>query len=176
MKIGVISDTHINSLVEGVELLELLDREVFYDAVAILHAGDVIHPDLIDCFVDRPVIGVRGNCDKASAGLPQQRICEYGGYRIGLIHGWGSPGGLIDNVISAFDNDRLNVLVFGHTHFPLCRQQGDLLLFNPGSATDRREAPFHSVGLLHFEDEVRGEIVNIDRYLNVITVQHGDYA
>ena len=176
MKIGVISDTHIGNLSEGVELLELLDRELFHDAEAILHAGDVVHPDLLDCFADRPIIGVRGNCDQASTGLPQQRVCEFADFRIGLIHGWGRPTGFFDNIVSAFDGYRLDVLVFGHTYFPLCRRQGELLLFSPGSAIDRREAPYHTVGILHLDKDVRGEIVNIDRYLNVMPEQYGGCA
>lgn len=53
-------------------------------------------------------------------------------------------------------------VVFGHTHVPWNQEHNGLLLFNPGSAIDRRRQARCSVGLLYVDDEmqeVRGEIV-----------------
>jgi len=106
---------------------------------------------------------VRGNCDEAAPDLPEKRIYEAAGFRIGLIHGWGGPDGIVSNVLSSFADVPLDALVFGHSHYPLCRQNGHVLLFNPGSATDRRAAPFHSVGILTLAEKLTGQIVNLDR-------------
>ena len=162
MKIGVISDTHFVDLAAGLSFFDALCQGPFADVELILHAGDVIHPDLLSCFDTRPVAGVCGNCDEPSALLPEKRVQQIGGYRIGMIHGWGGPAGIVGNVLSAFEDVQLDALVFGHSHYPLNRHNSDLLLFNPGSATDRRDAPFHSVGILELGDRIQGSIVNID--------------
>lgn len=51
------------------------------------------------------------------------------------------------------------VVVFGHSHIPLLADEDGLLLFNPGSPTDRRRQPEHTFGLLLFEGgTVRSEV------------------
>jgi len=79
-----------------------------------------------------------------------------------MTHGWGVLAGIEERVLESFSTDCLDVLVFGHSHRPVCRQDGSVLLLNPGSPTDRRSAPYHSVGLLHINSEVKGEIIRID--------------
>jgi putative phosphoesterase len=162
MKLGILSDTHFTDLADGLFFLEELCSGPFADVDLILHAGDIVHPDLFYSFDKRPIIGVRGNCDEFVPDLPEKRIVEYSGYRIGLIHGWGGPDGIVNHVLDAFDGEQLDVLVFGHTHYPVCRYNGNLLLFNPGSATDRRTAPYHSAGILELNESVHGIIVNLD--------------
>ncbi len=142
--------------------MDSLCETVFADVEYILHAGDIEHPDLLFCFDRKPLLAVRGNCDEAHPELPEKRILELRGVRIGLIHGWGAGNGIVKNVLSRFTDEDLDVLVFGHSHYPLYRQNGDIVLFNPGSATERRNAPFHSVGILELNDSVTGTIVNID--------------
>ena len=162
IRIGVISDTHFQDLGAGLEFFTDLCRGPFADVETILHAGDLVHPDLLACFDEKPVIGVRGNCDDAVSGLPERRILETAGFHIGLVHGYGSPDLIEENARASFAAEQIDVLVFGHSHYPCCRRQRDLLLFNPGSPTDRREAPFRSVGILELSDTVRGKIINLD--------------
>ncbi len=162
MKIGVISDTHFVDLATGLVFMDALCHGPFADVELILHAGDIVHPDLLSCFDAKPIVAVCGNCDEPSALLPEKRVLEAGGFRIGLVHGWGGPAGIVANVLSRFEGDKLDALVFGHSHYPLNRHNGDLLLFNPGSATDRRKAPYHSVGILEVNDSITGSIINID--------------
>lgn len=163
MKIGVLSDTHFDDLNEGLHFLNSLCEGPFHDVDLLIHAGDIVHPDLLFCFDSKPILAVRGNCDESAPDLPEKRVEEIAGYRIGIVHGWGSPGTIVNNVLSGFDTESLDILVFGHSHEPLCQPHDDLLLFNPGSATDRRLAEFHSVGLLHLADNVFGDIINLDR-------------
>jgi len=162
MHIGVVSDTHFASLDDGLEFFEWALSDVFADVELILHAGDIVHPDLLTSVTACPVLAVRGNCDAAAPDLPSQRIVSLGGYRIGMVHGWGGLSDLEPRVRSAFAGDALDVLIFGHSHFPVCRRDGALLLVNPGSPTDKRQAPFHSVGLLTLGRKVSGRIVNLD--------------
>jgi len=58
-------------------------------------------------------------------------------------------------------------VVFGHSHIPWNEEYNGQLLFNPGSATDRRRQPRCSIGLLYVDDvkkSVRGEILRISRH------------
>jgi predicted phosphodiesterase len=36
-------------------------------------------------------------------------------------------------------------VVFGHSHLPMVERRGETWLLNPGSPTERRRAPFHSM-------------------------------
>lgn len=159
-RIGVISDTHLTETGEAMAFLSELAEQCFAEVAMILHAGDIVAPGVLAAFSPRPVYGVRGNMDPACPGFPQKRILEIDGVRIGLIHGWGASEGLIERVRKEFGDVKLDCLVFGHSHVPMCRQDGDLLLFNPGSAVDRRDMPYASVGLLEVENgSIRGRIV-----------------
>lgn len=162
IRAGVLSDTHLNGFSEGGALLERLAERYFRDTEVILHAGDLVDPDVLLGLADRKVYLVRGNLDPPQRGVPQRRIIELGGFRIGLIHGWGAPQGLAEKVLRAFHGEELDCLVFGHSHYPCCERREGVLLFNPGSPTDRRQAPWHSVGVLELGETIEGRIINID--------------
>lgn len=162
MRIGVLSDTHIQDISEGIPFLQSLAERYFAGAGIILHAGDIVNPDVLMAFADRTVHVVRGNMDSSAGDLPYRKIIEVGGFRIGLIHGWGAPATLEERVQREFKEERLDCLVFGHSHHPVCHRRDGLLLFNPGSPTDRRWAPFHSVGLLELGTSIEGRIIRLD--------------
>ena len=101
MKIGVISDTHGLLRPEVVEVLHGCD--------AILHAGDVNKPEILDALrAIAPLHVVRGNNDKDWAeALPQTLTVELGGVRILMIHNKRElPKELGD----------AQLIVFGHSH------------------------------------------------------------
>ncbi|WP_321391183.1 metallophosphoesterase [uncultured Desulfuromusa sp.] len=162
MKIGVLSDTHLHSLEAGVELAQKLQNGPFADVDTILHAGDHVYPALDSCFYPIPWYGVRGNMDDTQAVLPTSRIIDFAGKKIGMVHGWGSQYGIETRVLDFFAGFDLDVIIFGHSHQPVCRHIGKVLLFNPGSPTDRRSAPYHTVGILNIGTVVTAEIVRID--------------
>lgn len=162
MKVGVISDTHFQDLASGIATLQALAEREFAGIDTILHAGDVVNPDVLLAFDDRTVHVVRGNMDPVVPGIPVRKTIELAGFRIGLIHGWGAPATLEERVLHEFLDDRIDCLVFGHSHYPLCRRHTGILLFNPGSPTDRRRAPFHSVGMLDLGDSIEGRIIRLD--------------
>lgn len=161
-RIGVLSDTHLQGYREGGAVIERLVDRYFRETDLILHAGDVVDPEVLLGLSGRRVIQVRGNLDPPQRGVPQRRVIEIDGFRIGMIHGWGAPQSLEDRVLLEFKDDRLDCLVFGHSHRACCRLRNGVLLFNPGSPTDRREAPFHSVGLLEVGDRLEGHIINLE--------------
>jgi len=154
-RLGVLSDTHLEDISSAIEFTTQLKNGPFAGVDAILHAGDMILPELETCFDDIPVYAVRGNMDQSRPGLPMKRILRVAGFRIGLIHGWGPPEGVPSRVLAEFSEEALDVLVFGHSHKPFIEKVGDLLLFNPGSALDHRGfADRCSVGILELAKEV----------------------
>lgn len=158
----MLSDTHIRSRADGNRLAERLLSGPFNDVDMILHAGDHIISDLDSCFEGIPYYGICGNMDKMSNHLPLRRVIRAGGKKIGMVHGWGPPDGIEKRVLDNFAAEDINALVFGHSHLPVCRVVGSVLLINPGSPTDKRAAPFHSVGILHISHRIAGEIICID--------------
>jgi putative phosphoesterase len=162
MRVGVLSDTHFSDAKKASSFLERLSERYFQDADMILHAGDLVNPDILLAFAGKTVHAVRGNMDVFSPGIPIRKVVPAGGFRIGLIHGWGSPDGLEKRVLSEFQGEKLDCLVYGHSHHPVCRREGGILLFNPGSPTDRRWAPFHSVGILEIGETIHGRIIRLE--------------
>ena len=54
------------------------------------------------------------------------------------------------------------IAVFAHSHMPVSEDRDGFLIFNPGSPTWPRKAPFPSIGILWIEPgRVEGEIVPV---------------
>jgi putative phosphoesterase len=157
MKIGVISDTHLKELSEE---LERIVRAHFNDADMILHAGDFVALRIVDFFQRWNLIAVSGNMDPGEVRslLPEKRIIDVSGFKIGLIHGWGSPIGLEKRVRGEFPP--LDCLVYGHTHYPTNHNRKGLQFFNPGSPT-RSFTGRNTIGILSLGKEIRGEIIKV---------------
>jgi uncharacterized protein len=52
--------------------------------------------------------------------------------------------------------------VYGHTHLPRVERHGSVWLLNPGSPTERRRGPFHSMLVLEIEaGDIRPELVRL---------------
>ena len=103
MKIGVIADTHLN---RPSPFLEKVVQEYFGDVDLILHAGDIKTPEVLSVFKEQPFYAVSGNWDdsRVKREHPEKLVFEAGGFKIGLIHGWGSPFRIGRRLISCFDN------------------------------------------------------------------------
>ena len=57
-----------------------------------------------------------------------------------------------------------DAVVFGHSHMPLHERAADgFQIFNPGSPTERRRAPHHTMGIARVEKgELRFELIDLD--------------
>jgi hypothetical protein len=101
-----------------------------------------------------------GNCDATDVrdwGAEDETVVQLGGVRIGMLHDSGLTDGRRARIRARFPDVR--VVVFGHSHLPVNDDADGLLLFNPGSPTWKRTAPFPSMGLLWIEGgDVEGEI------------------
>ena len=55
-----------------------------------------------------------------------------------------------------------DAVVFGHSHIPLLESEPGFTIFNPGSPTERRRAPHHTMGIATVEDgRLRFELVRV---------------
>lgn len=159
MKIGVISDTH--------GYLHPKVFEIFSGVSHILHAGDIDCEEvMIELRVIAPVTAVHGNMDdhQLAARYPEKQIVQLKGVRIGLIHGDGFPTQKrLPHLKNAFGGEKLQVIVFGHTHRPEIRRREGVLFFNPGAAGKGEFIKAPSVGILRVKGggDVQAEV----RYL-----------
>jgi uncharacterized protein len=158
-KIGVISDTHIPHFKE---LPEAIWKQ-FGEVELIIHAGDLsVLAVIAELETIAPVVAVQGNVEheEVMLELPIKREVVVGHCRIGIVHILGDSHTRVKVARQEFPEAR--VVVFGHSHIPYNQEHEGQLLFNPGSATDRRRQPTCSIGLLYVDDEeqnVRGEII-----------------
>ena len=160
MKIGVISDTHISR--EKPHLPDVI-YNAFKDVDLILHAGDLVGISVLDELKKlAETQAVYGNMDgpKVRKVLPEKRIIKAGKFTIGLTHGHGPPFNLIDRVKREF-TEKVDVIVFGHSHSPINEARDGILFFNPGSLTDKIFARYNSYGILTINDEIKGKIVRV---------------
>jgi putative phosphoesterase len=171
MRIGLISDTHMSSgqlprailnALQGVDL--------------ILHAGDLVtlavlrHLEAI-----APVTVVQGNMDMPGIrlSLPSKTRVEVEGHRIGLLHGHHVPHAnrvlsppidfeaMHDYLLSEFQDDEVDCIVYGHTHQAHIETYRDVLFINPGSATRGKDGQ-RTVGLLTVgRNQIQGEIIQL---------------
>jgi putative phosphoesterase len=91
-----------------------------------------------------------------SKKFPEKTIIELGGVSLGLIHGRGAPSSLLDYVKKEFlaDLNKLDIIIFGHTHYPCDKIIGGKAYFNPGSPTDTTYAPYRSYGIMEIEGKI----------------------
>ena len=179
MLIGIIADTHIPHRLEAVPQAVF---EMFSEVDLILHAGDIVHPRILDDLASlAPVKAVRGNVHLADRTwdpqLPKAQRLDILGHHIVLTHGHGSfVRGSLERLRYWLSRDRdlvnqriahwcldiypeADLIIFGHSHRPYNQRFGHRLLFNPGAVCPTvGEIP--SVGLLTIEREkVSGQLV-----------------
>ena len=116
----------------------------------VLHAGDFVSLQFLEelAKLGPPLEGVAGNMDEPALkqALPKQRVVEVAGLRIGMVHDPG-PGVQREARLAARFEDCAAV-VYGHTHVPQIERSQHLWVLNPGSHTERRSAPTHSMIVL----------------------------
>jgi len=147
MRVAIIADTH---LPRGGRRLpqSCLDRLVAADLI--MHAGDFTARSVLAELeaLGPPVRAVHGNVDEPllTRLLDQSIELELEGARVAMIHDGGPASGRLERLRRRFPS--ADLVIFGHSHIPLHETGADgLQLFNPGSPTERRRAPHHTMGL-----------------------------
>ena len=152
MLIAVISDTH---LPRGSRRIPDACLDHMRAADLILHGGDIATAEALAGIegLGPPVHAVHGNVDSAELRerLPEALTVEAGGARIAMVHDAGPAARRIERMRKRFPD--ADALVFGHSHIPLHETAEDgFQIFNPGSPTDRRRQPRHTMGLARVEN------------------------
>ena len=146
MRIAVVADTH---LPRGSRAIPDEALRLMRSADLVLHAGDLSTAEVLEELraLGPPVAAVHGNIDSAEVRrlLPELQVVDAVGMRIGLIHDAGPAKGRLQRMRMAFPE--CDAVVFGHSHIPLHEEAEGFQIFNPGSPTDRRRQPRHSMGI-----------------------------
>jgi len=161
VRLAIISDTHMP---RGARALPDACVERLREADAILHAGDFSAVEVLEALraLGPPVHAVHGNVDAADLKrmLPERTVVEAAGARIGMVHDAGPRSRRIERLRREFPD--ADAVVFGHSHLPLHEEDGGFQIFNPGSPTERRKAPAHTMGIATVHDgRVRFELIAV---------------
>ena len=147
MIVAVISDTHMP---RGGRHLPDACVERLRNADLILHAGDVTAESVLDelAALGSSVRAVHGNMDDVALceRLPETLVVEAGGLEIGMTHDPGPRAGREERLAARFPG--CAAVVYGHTHEPQVARAGQTWILNPGSPTERRRAPSHTMLVL----------------------------
>ena len=154
MRLAIVADTHMP---RGRRALPADCVEELRRADLILHLGDFSRTSvLVELEAIGPdVVAVHGNVDEPALvrELPAERILEAEGVRIGMVHDAGPRTGRLRRTRERFPD--ADAVLFGHSHLPLHERDGGFQIFNPGSPTERRRAPRHTMGVGEVD---RGEL------------------
>ncbi|OPX17807.1 hypothetical protein BXT86_04550 [candidate division WOR-3 bacterium 4484_100] len=141
MKLGVVSDSHsyIKNLNRAVEALNRLGAEV------IIHLGDN-YQDMEQIggenFLRVPGVFSDYYQDK---NIPNRLIKDFAGWRFLLTHTVDShPNDLPDDIRpeELFAENRVDVVLYGHTHIPDIEKKGNIIFINPGHLRDTDKKGF----------------------------------
>ena len=162
LKIGVLSDTHVDDIGElPSDVMNSLRKTDL-----IIHLGDYHSREVVDelkRFTD--FHGITGNHDGPSirAILPDRDIVEVNGKRLALVHGHGClmPFGFRHGLLKRFKGEKVDAVLYGHTHIAQNHFMSGVLFFNPGSAVGRFPSPGSSFGVLNITESIYGEIVYV---------------
>jgi hypothetical protein len=154
--IAVISDTHMP---RGGRRLPDACVQRLQEADLIIHAGDFMRAEVLRQLEHHaPLVAVFGNVDDAELRrtLPERTTVQAGQARIGVVHDAGPSKGRLARLKRWFPD--ADAVIFGHSHIPLHERAPDgFQIFNPGSPTERRRSPRHTMGLARVDPPAEPE-------------------
>jgi uncharacterized protein len=152
--IAVISDTH---LPRGSRRIPDACIQRMRESDLVIHAGDIATREVLEelkAAAGKPVTAVHGNVDSAELrnALPEAATIDADGARIAVVHDAGPKAGRLTRMRKRFPDAR--AVVFGHSHIPLHELDATdgFQIFNPGSPTERRRQPRHTMGMARAEN------------------------
>lgn len=153
MRVALISDTHLPSLMRTPDDLGPELAAFLADAELILHAGDVVRPFILDwCEQFAPVVVAQGNNDAFEDPRMQPvQFLDLEGWRIGMVHELRPEERPVHELRgAAFGGRELDVIIAGDTHLERLEYRDDVVVVNSGSPTlpHHREMRLGTVGFL----------------------------
>lgn len=161
MRVAVIADTHMP---RGARRLPAACLERLRASDLILHAGDVVAEEVFAelCALGPPVRAVHGNMDDPALRelLPETLVVDAAGLQVGMTHDPGPRAGREERLAKRFPG--CAAVVYGHTHEPQIARVGETWILNPGSPTERRRAPQHTMLVLETAGgEIEPELIRL---------------
>lgn len=151
LEIAVISDTHLKNTQKVDNLFS-----AFENIDLLIHAGD-FNEGLILKYLQShfKFAGVWGNNDddEIKSLLQEKLVLQIGTYRIGICHGHGKGETTIERAYHYFQNDKVDIVIFGHSHQPTISTKHKVLMLNPGSFTSKRRERWFSYILLTIKEQ-----------------------
>lgn len=144
--IALLGDTH---LPRGSRRLPKACTQLLSEAALVLHTGDFTTSAALEEMRGYgPLHAVHGNMDDPAVQteLPERRVVQWKDLRIGLVHDPGPRSGRHERLLAWFPECHL--VAYGHTHLPEVTKVGTVWIVNPGSPTERRRAPGHTMAVL----------------------------
>ncbi|PKN78145.1 MAG: hypothetical protein CVU47_12720 [Chloroflexi bacterium HGW-Chloroflexi-9] len=165
MRIAVISDTHLPSLIRTPDQLGPQLAAFLAGADLILHGGDVVRPSVLDwCEQFAPLLVARGNNDVFDdRRMEARQIVDIEGWRIGMVHELRPEERPVSVLLDeSLGGERVDILIGGDTHIERLDYRDGVLVLNPGSPTlpHHREFRLGAAALLEITPgRIRAEIV-----------------
>ena len=165
MRVALIADTHLPSLIRQLDELGTGPGELLATADLILHAGDVTAPSVLDwCESFAPVLVARGNNDIfEDPRLALRQMLDLEGWRIGMTHELRPESRPISVLLDeGLGGERVDVLIAGDTHVERLEFRDDVLFVNPGSPTlpHHKEYRLGTAAILDIDrDRIRAEVL-----------------
>jgi uncharacterized protein len=152
LRAALLADTHMP---RGSRRLPDACVRIVAAADLVIHAGDFKSEEAYEeiAAIGPPLVGVYGNVDATPLRrrLPERVEVELNGAVIGVIHDAGPSKGRLARMRRSFP--KADAVVFGHSHIPLHERADDSFqIFNPGSPTERRHSPKHTMGVVEMAD------------------------
>ncbi len=189
MRVGVISDTH-NPSVGAEPPPEVISA--FKGVDVIIHAGDIYQPSCLDWLEEiAPVYAVELGADahfKDDARVVDMaRIIELDGHAIGIIHDLVVPGMAqeiteftplskhfpqdadLSTALETVFGAAVDIVIFGHTHYPVVEEFQGVLMLNPGSPSLPKQIQrLGQVAILELgPDRKSAEILDLSTFTSV---------
>jgi putative phosphoesterase len=144
--IAILADTH---LPRGTRRIPDSCWRLLEQASLIVHAGDLTSVDVLEQLAAAaPLVAVCGNMDEPALRerLPHRAVTDVEGVRIGVVHDAGPARRRPERLESWFPG--CDLVVYGHSHIPYLADHGGVWIVNPGSPTERRRAPSHTMAVV----------------------------
>jgi uncharacterized protein len=159
MKVAIISDTHISCC--KTYFSNFINKH-FKDIDLIIHAGDYSNLEIADILNKRgDFIGAIGNNDNFSSekhldekNLYEKKIIELKGFYIGIFHGHGKNKDTFSRVCNEFNTEKVDIVVYGHSHQPDVKTKNGILYINPGSPNKKRRERWYSYVVLTLDENI----------------------
>ena len=148
-KFLVISDTHRNTM-RARRLIEHYQCEIN----GVWHLGDLSSDmaSLSAAYYPRyphlAFAGINGNCDYDPT-VPEERLFRIEDCKVFMTHGHRYMIRYSTDFLAEAAREKgANIVLYGHSHIPLLKEEGGLMILNPGSLSEPRGGSPYSYAIL----------------------------